>query len=59
MLESTPGKGDGGIAVKDVAELMLASVLRRALAKASCRGPPILPIKLRRLRNRLRQERNR
>jgi hypothetical protein len=30
MLESTPGKGDGGIAVKDVAELMLESVLRRA-----------------------------
>ena len=30
MLESTPGKGEGGIAVKDVAELMLESVLRRA-----------------------------
>jgi hypothetical protein len=31
MLESTPGKGDGAaIAVKDVAELMLESVLRRA-----------------------------
>ena len=30
MLESTPGKGEGGVAVKDVAELMLASVLRRA-----------------------------
>jgi hypothetical protein len=29
MLESTPGKGEGGIAVKDVAELMLESVLRR------------------------------
>ncbi len=31
MLESTPGKGEaGGIAVKDVAELLLESVLRRA-----------------------------
>ena len=30
MLESTPGKGEGGIAVKDVAELMLESVLRCA-----------------------------
>jgi hypothetical protein len=31
MLESTPGKGEAsGIAVKDVAELMLESVLRRA-----------------------------
>ncbi len=31
MLESTPGKGEGGgIAVRDVAELMLESVLRRA-----------------------------
>jgi Fe-S oxidoreductase len=30
MLESTPGKGEGGIAVKDVAELMLESVVRRA-----------------------------
>lgn len=30
MLESTPGKGDVGIAVKDVAELLLESVLRRA-----------------------------
>lgn len=31
MLESTPGKGaSGGIAVKDVAELLLESVLRRA-----------------------------
>jgi Fe-S oxidoreductase len=31
MLESTPGKGAGdGIAVKDVAELLLESVLRRA-----------------------------
>jgi len=31
MLESTPGKGEGGgIAVKDVAELMLESVLRRS-----------------------------
>ncbi len=30
MLESTPGKVEGGIAVKDVAELMLESVLRRA-----------------------------
>jgi len=31
MLESTPGKDEGGgIAVKDVAELMLESVLRRA-----------------------------
>ena len=29
MLESTPGKGEGGIAVKDVAELMLESVQRR------------------------------
>ena len=31
MLESTPGKGEaGGVAVKDVAELLLESVLRRA-----------------------------
>jgi Fe-S oxidoreductase len=30
MLESTPGKGEAGIAVKDVAELLLESVLRRA-----------------------------
>ena len=31
MLESTPGKGEaGGIAVKDVAELLLESVLRRS-----------------------------
>ena len=30
MLESTPGNSAGGIAVKDVAELMLESVLRRA-----------------------------
>ena len=30
MLESTPGKVGGGIAVKDVAELMMESVLRRA-----------------------------
>jgi Fe-S oxidoreductase len=30
MLESTPGKGGGGVVVKDVAELMLEGVLRRA-----------------------------
>ena len=30
MLESTPGKGEAGVAVKDVAELLLESVLRRA-----------------------------
>ena len=39
MLESTPGKGEGvGIAVKDVAELMLESVLRRA-GESVARGP--------------------
>jgi Fe-S oxidoreductase len=53
MLESTPGKADAsGIAVKDVAELLLESVLRRAgesvvtLAAEATGRVPVVPVEV-------------